>query len=77
LSDRPTAQERWERYRERLISDLGDALEVIIQIPGWEPVGLNYGMHWLQSSLFEGFQVDHEIERSGSTAKVIFRIWED
>ena len=77
MTDRPTAQERLQSYRERLASELGDAATVTVRIPGWEPVGLNYGMHWLQSSLYEGFQVDHEIERSGDAATITFRIWED
>jgi hypothetical protein len=77
MADARLAQQRWERHRDRLLADLDSAKNVIIQVPGWQPVSLEEGLRWLQSSHYEAFHVDHDVARAGDNATVTFKIWED
>lgn len=72
-----TAEERWTEHRDGLLQELVAAAEIVIRIPGWDPVGLDEGLRWLQSTHYEGFKVGHQIEWAGRRATVAFDPWEE
>lgn len=77
MVERSAAQIRWEQCRDALRDELLSAEAVIFRIPGWEPVGPDQGYRWLQASIYEGFQVSHEIDWANKAATVVFSISED
>jgi hypothetical protein len=72
-----SAEQRWSEHRDRLLADLGTDENVIVNIPGWEPVGLSEGLRWLQATHYEAFKVRHEITRFENRTTVKFDVWED
>jgi hypothetical protein len=72
-----TAEERWQEHRDRLLTDLEGERDVVVLVPGWEPIDLNAGLQWLQASHYEAFKVSHLVKRDGGPAVVIFSISED
>lgn len=71
-----TAEQRWQEHRDCLLSDLEGAIDVVVLIPGWEPVDLKEGLRWLQASHYEAFSVGHAVKRDGGQAIVTFSISE-
>jgi hypothetical protein len=71
-----SVQKEWEATKDSLLAELRDATEVVVRIPDWEPVGIEMGLQWMRSSIYEGFQVAFRVERSGATAKVWMKKWE-
>ena len=77
MTQSKAAEHRWEEHRDRLLADLQGVSETVVQIPGWDPVGLEDGLRWLQASHYEAFKVEHNVQRDGDKATVVFKIWED
>jgi hypothetical protein len=48
--------------KEQILNETKSAEVVEIRIPGWTSVELSQGLHWLQSSIYEGFKVDYRTE---------------
>lgn len=72
-----TAEQRWSEQRDRLLAELGDAKDVRVEIPGWEPVDLQQGLGWLQATYYEAFRVEHEVLWLGNNAIIHFRVCEN
>lgn len=68
----PVVEKRWQDAKLRLTAALGDSVNISCQIPGLETTDLNMGMHWLQSSIYEGFVVDFHVKQNQETTEVIF-----
>jgi hypothetical protein len=77
MVERSAVQARWEQYRDALHDELFSAEAVTFCIPGWEPAGVDQGYRWLQASIYEGFQVSHQIDWANKAATVVFSISED
>ena len=56
-------QQKWEALRDSLRGELADAVEVSVRIPGWPAVGIEQGLRWIQSSVFEGFYVAFRVDK--------------
>jgi len=67
---------KWEALRDALLDELRDASEVVVRIPRWEPVGLEEGLNWARSSIYEAFYVAYRVQWSGASATVWMKIWE-
>jgi hypothetical protein len=51
-----------EAYVTSLIRELGEASQFTFLVPGWDAVNSIAGLHWVRSSLWEGFYVAHKID---------------
>ena len=69
-------QEKWELIRDKLLAEIASCNEVTCQIPDWDPVDLDVGLHWLQSSVYEGYYVDYKVYKENDSATVWFKVWE-
>jgi hypothetical protein len=59
-----------------LAREVESADSVIVRIPDWQPVGLTEGLHWMRSSLAEGFYVANRVTWNEREATVRMKIWE-
>ena len=68
--------EQIETVLTSLAREVEGADDVVVRIPGWEPVALGQGLHWMRASLAEGFYVASRVEWNDRKATVWMKIWE-
>ncbi|MES2206799.1 MAG: hypothetical protein V4525_08390 [Pseudomonadota bacterium] len=69
-------EEKWQVAKNNLLQMIGNQQPVSCLISGWEPVDLETGLRWLQSSIYEGFMVDFIVRQSISGSTITFAISE-
>lgn len=67
---------RWQQLRDTLIIEIAARPNVICRIPDWEPVDMEMGLRWLQSTIYEGYYVAYRITDSSDGLEVWFKYWE-
>ncbi|MCK6473002.1 MAG: hypothetical protein L6R28_14765 [Planctomycetes bacterium] len=72
----PAVELKWLAAKSNLLRDIGETEPVVCHIPQWEPVTLEMGLRWLQSSIYEGFRVTFSVAKSDQGAQVDFTISE-
>jgi hypothetical protein len=69
-------ENRWIELRDSLLKEVAGPAPVIVRIPKWQPVGLEEGLRWVQSMIYEGFYIAYKISRSDSFVTVWIKRWE-
>jgi hypothetical protein len=69
-------EQRWLELESELRKSLAGVNQISCHVPGWEPVDLEMGLRWLQSSIYEGYYVAYRIDASDNSATVRLKSWE-
>lgn len=75
MNNNPVESE-WLEAEAALRRALGNSHNASCLIPGWEPVDLATGLHWLKTSIYEGYYVKFRIDEAETCKIVKFKIWE-
>ncbi|MDX1382949.1 MAG: hypothetical protein R3190_04845 [Thermoanaerobaculia bacterium] len=60
----------------RLMEAVTGIDSVLCLIPGWDPVGLDAALEWIEQASGAGRQVDFRVVHEGRGAKVWLRDWD-
>lgn len=73
--ENPSVEARYVAIKDCIQRDLAAAVPVV-RIPGWEPTDLTTGLEWLRGNVFQGFEVDYLVDRTGDSTRLWLKSWE-
>jgi hypothetical protein len=72
----PVVEKKWMDIRDMILNEIADLPDIVVHIPLWQPVGLEQGLSWLRSTVYEGYFVGYRVEHSASRTTLFLKSWE-
>jgi hypothetical protein len=71
-----THEEQVQKIQTEIRKLIKDGFPVEVHIPGWKPVGIEEGFHWIKATIFEGYYLKYQVSMKSGVNVVSLLKWE-